>query len=222
MCKPDARYQDAIVITDRTLVEGDFLRQIARVLNLAPHALILREKDLCDADYEALARRVLRLCEDAEVPCFLHGRIDIARKLGCRRIHLPLAELKRMESIEKSSREKREAEKYTPVAGFSVEESHPCWQDAFDEISVSCHSMEDMQQAVTGGATQIILGTIFETDCKPGRKGSGLPFVRDIAAACPVPIYAIGGITLERLQLVKAAGAAGACMMSAFMKFKSL
>lgn len=66
-----------------------------------------------------------------------------------------------------------------------------------------------MNFAVKNGATQIILGTIFETECKKGLKGKGLEFVREICKACPVPVYAIGGINLERLQQVMDAGAAG-------------
>lgn len=192
MCKPDARYHNAIVITNRALVEGDFLTQMARVLFLHPHAVILREKDLTDAAYEVLARELLAMCGALQIPCFLHGRINLAKKLGCRRIHLPLAEMIGM--------------------------AHPCLREDFDEISVSCHSMEDMQQAVACGATQIVLGTIFETECKKGLKGRGLDFVREITAACPVPVYAIGGINLEKISLVKEAGAAGGCMMSGFMK----
>ena len=88
----------------------------------------------------------------------------------------------------------------------------------FQEISVSCHSMKDMKTAVKNGATQIILGTIFETECKKGLKGKGLEFVREICKACPVPVYAIGGINMERLPHVMDAGAAGGCMMSGFMK----
>lgn len=71
---------------------------------------------------------------------------------------------------------------------------------------------------VNGGATQIILGTIFETDCKKGLKGKGTEFVREICNQCPVPVYAIGGINLERLASVMGAGAAGGCMRSGFMK----
>ena len=78
--------------------------------------------------------------------------------------------------------------------------------------------MEDMNIAVKNGATQIILGTIFETECKKGLKGKGLEFVREICKVCPVPVYAIGGINLERLQQVMDVGAAGGCMMSGFMR----
>ena len=88
----------------------------------------------------------------------------------------------------------------------------------FEEISVSCHSMEDVETAVGNGATQIILGTIFETECKKGLKGKGVEFVREICKGCSVPVYAIGGINQEKLIQVMNAGAAGGCMMSGFMK----
>ena len=51
-----------------------------------------------------------------------------------------------------------------------------------------------------------------------GLKGKGLEFVREICKACPVPVYAIGGINMERLPQVIDAGAAGGCMMSGFMR----
>ena len=63
-----------------------------------------------------------------------------------------------------------------------------------------------------------ILGTIFETECKKGLRGRGLAFVEEICSACPVPVYAIGGIKESNIDAVMAAGAAGGCMMSGFMK----
>ena len=188
-------YGHTIVITNRALVEGDFLAQIKKVLRLRPHGLILREKDLSDAAYKALAGEVLALCADAQVSCFLHSRVQIAKELSCRNLHLSVPALEAM----------------TPEERVQLRED-------FDRISVSCHSMEDMRFAVDCGASQIILGTIFETDCKKGLKGRGTGFVREICRACPVPVYAIGGITMARLPEVIEAGAAGGCMMSGFMK----
>ena len=78
--------------------------------------------------------------------------------------------------------------------------------------------MEDVEIAMVGGATQIILGTIFETECKKGVLGKGVEFVREICQKCPLPVYAIGGMNLQRLPLVIDAGAAGCCMMSGFMQ----
>ena len=188
-------YEHTIVITNRALVKGDFLEQLERVLRLRPHGLILREKDLSDAAYTALAKAVLALCRKEEVLCFLHSRIPSAKELNCRNLHLSV-----------------------PALDAMMPEERRQLREEFDRISVSCDSMEDMQFAVDCGASQIVLGTIFETDCKKGLKGSGTGFVREICRACPVPVYAIGGITPERLPEVMEAGAAGGCMMSGFMK----
>ena len=192
MCK---QYEHTIAITNRALVEGDFLEQMQKVIHLHPHAVILREKDLPDDAYEALAEKILGLCEAEGVRCFLHSRIAVARNLGCRRIHLSVPVLEAMSEADRSG-----------------------LKHDFAEISVSCHSLEDVNIAVKNGATQIILGTIFETECKKGLKGKGTGFVEAICKSCLLPVYAIGGISLERLPQVRKAGAAGGCMMSGFMK----
>ena len=75
-----------------------------------------------------------------------------------------------------------------------------------------------MEQAVALGADRIILGTIFETQCKKGLRGRGLSFVEEICTVCPIPVFAIGGIKETNIEAVIAAGAAGGCMMSGFMQ----
>ena len=129
------RYEHTIAITNRTLVQGDFLEQMKKVIRLHPHAVILREKDLPDDAYSALAEKILPLCEREGVRCFLHSRVSIARNLGCGRIHLSIPALETMSETE-----------------------HFELQRDFEEISVSCHSLEDVNIAVKNGATQIILG----------------------------------------------------------------
>lgn len=188
-------YEHTIVITNRHLVQGDFLKQLEKVTKLHPHALILREKDLTDDAYESLAKKVFDLCKREDITFFLHTKIEIARKIGCQNIHLSIPVLK----------------------GLSETEKKALTED-FCEISISCHSMEDVEIAMAGGATQIILGTIFETECKKGVLGKGVEFVREICQKCPLLVYAIGGMNLQRLPLVIDAGAAGCCMMSGFMQ----
>ncbi|MDO4417556.1 MAG: thiamine phosphate synthase [Eubacteriales bacterium] len=182
-------YENFIAVTDRSLSRRDFLAQIEVIASLHPCALILREKDLPGEDYQDLAVRVQEICRAKDVPFFVHGRIDTARAIGCRCLHLPLPALRALG--------RRPA--------------------GFDLVSTSCHSMEDMREAVSLGADRIILGTIFETQCKKGLRGKGLAFLREICAASPVPVYAIGGIKEDTLDAVMASGAAGACMMSGFM-----
>lgn len=190
-------YAHAIVITNRALVNGDFLEQLQKVSQVHPYALILREKDLPDAEYERLAAKVLEIYRAAGIPVFLHSRMEIAERLDCENIHLSIPVLQDLSDVQRDALTKN-----------------------FKEISVSCHSMEDVEFAVKSGATQIILGTIFETECKKGLKGRGVEFVRKICEKCMLPVYAIGGITEERLYEVMDAGASGGCMMSGFMQLQ--
>ncbi len=184
-------YRDCIAITNRHLAGREYFEQIRRIVSLGPYALILREKDLTDEEYEAYAERVKPVCDAYGVLFYLHGHIDLAKRFG-RNVHLP-------------------------YAGFMELHKGGRLHD-LQNISVACHSLEEALRAEECGASEIILGTIFETDCKKGLKGRGTDFVSTVSAACKIPVYAIGGIKPDNLDTVKAAGAAGGCMMSWFMQ----
>ena len=59
---------------------------------------------------------------------------------------------------------------------------------------------------------------MFLTDCKKGLPGRGLTFLQNICENVSIPVYAIGGISNENINDVRLTGAAGACIMSGFMK----
>ena len=185
-------YSRMIAVTNRKLCRGEFEAQLRKTAACHPAGLILREKDLADADYEALSRRTQQICAAEGVPFIVHARPETARVIGCRNLHLPLSILRKLGGR----------------------------PEGFDWFSVSCHSREDVEYAQILGANRIILGTVFETGCKPGLPGKGLSFVREICAATSLPVYAIGGIKPENLASVMAAGAAGGCMMSGFMQME--
>ena len=182
-------YRHLIAVTDRKLCAGDFTEQVGKIASLHPAGLILREKDLSDEEYTTMAFCIQEICRGEEVPFFVHGRLSSARQIGCRNLHLPLQTLQQL-------------------GGKPAD---------IDILSVSCHSREDVMQAEKQGADRIILGTIYETGCKPGLAGKGASFVREICRETPLPVYAIGGIKPSNLREVMDAGAAGGCMMSGFM-----
>lgn len=185
-------YENTIVITDRKLVSGDFISQIRKAVSLHPYALILREKDLNDDEYTELSVKVKKICDENYVRFFFHSRADLAIKHGYKNIHLSIPALKEIADTGKLS--------------------------FFNSVSVSCHSEEDVRFSEKCGATQIVLGTIFETDCKKGLKRKGTEFVRKICQITDLPVYAIGGINPDNLENVMKSGARGGCMMSGFMK----
>ena len=58
-----------------------------------PSAVILREKDMKEEEYEALAARVIEICGENGVLCILHSFVNAAKRLSCRRLHMPLEAL---------------------------------------------------------------------------------------------------------------------------------
>lgn len=180
-----------ICVTNRNICRGDFLERIDRIGKSRADMLILREKDLGEAQYEALARSVLAVCRKNKLPCVLHNFPGAAERLEHPALHLPLPLLRSLPEEEKQF---------------------------FKTLGASCHSVEEAQEAEKLGCTYITAGHIFETDCKKGKPGRGLVFLREVCRNVSLPVYAIGGIEPDNMAAVRAAGAAGACRMSYFMQ----
>lgn len=180
-----------ICITNRHLVKGDYNSQIKKALSRRPDALILREKDMPEKEYERVAKDVLKLCKEADVKCILHTFNEVAVKLGVRHIHMPLHKLIEMDDVQKKK---------------------------FELIGASTHSVEDAVLAEKNGASYITAGHVFATDCKKGLPPRGLSFLEEVCHAVSIPTYAIGGIHDDNAMACIKAGAAGVCMMSEFMR----
>ena len=197
-----------IAVTNRHLTDGNPLDTIRKIAAFGPCALILREKDLTEAEYAELAYKVLEICDAAGVQLFVHSHIETALETGCRAVHLSIPSLRKLLNEQWDAKVTTGRELQSEKGGTDLHE-------AVSFLSVSCHSIEEVREAVAAGATQIVLGNIFETDCKKGKPGRGLDFLRDaVEAAGTVPVYGIGGITPENLGAVLQTGAAGGCMMS--------
>lgn len=137
-----------IAVTNRHLCEGDFL---ARVEKLAKgdiyQAVLLREKDLTQEQYESLAKQVLSICQNYGKRCILHSFPQVAVRLGHPYLHLPLPLWQSLGKWESAQ-----------------------IQQQMIEIGTSVHSLEQLKQAVELGAAYVIAGHIFTTDCKKERR----------------------------------------------------
>ena len=85
-------------------------------------------------------------------------------------------------------------------------------------LGVSTHDRAQAEAAVRAGADYIGFGPMFGTGTKEtGYSPRGLAFLEEIRAAVPVPILAIGGITLENVADVIRAGATAPAVISAIV-----
>lgn len=73
-------------------------------------------------------------------------------------------------------------------------------------IGVSTHNIEQVQQAVREGASYIGVGPTFPSETKTFAEFPGLGFVRQALAETSLPAFVLGGVTLENLGQVVAAG----------------
>jgi thiamine-phosphate pyrophosphorylase len=85
-------------------------------------------------------------------------------------------------------------------------------------IGVSTHSLAEAQKARDQGADFVLFGPVFETESKKGFGGpQGIEKLRLVAGEVdPLPVIAIGGITLENAADCLRAGASGIAAIRLF------
>jgi thiamine-phosphate pyrophosphorylase len=74
-------------------------------------------------------------------------------------------------------------------------------------VGLSTHTPAQVDAAAHVSVDYIGVGPVHETPTKPGRPAVGLELVRYAAAHAQVPFFAIGGISPENVDAVRAAGA---------------
>ncbi|RIX52434.1 thiamine phosphate synthase [Paenibacillus nanensis] len=84
-------------------------------------------------------------------------------------------------------------------------------------IGISTHSLEQGLAAERAGADYIGVGPVFPTNTKPGRAAVTTSYVSEAARHIRIPFVAIGGITLDNVGEVLAAGARKICAVSAIV-----
>ena len=80
------------------------------------------------------------------------------------------------------------------------------------------HAPDQALLALAAGPDYLAIGPVYATPTKPGRPGVTLDYVRWAAAHVTIPWFAIGGITLQNLDEVLAAGAERICVVSAILR----
>ena len=82
----------------------------------------------------------------------------------------------------------------------------------------SAHDEGEVRAAIEDQVDYLVLGTVFPTPSKPGHSGGGAELVRQMATlARPLPLFAIGGITVSRIPELIHAGAYGVAVCGAIL-----
>ena len=190
---------DCILYTfvDTAYLQGRAPELVAQQLCDGGSDLIqLRAKNSSPAEIRRMAEKILPITKRANVGFVINDHLEIAREIGADICHLGQedffdAGFKNISELQTPNTELR--------------------------IGLSTHAPAQAQRALDAGADYIAIGPIYATGTKPGAKPVTLDYVRWAVANATVPWFAIGGINLQTLDDVLAAGARRICVVSAIL-----
>jgi thiamine-phosphate pyrophosphorylase len=156
----------------------------------------LRVKKSSSKEIRRMAENILPITKRANVGLVINDYPDIAHDLGAEVCHLGQEDFfdaghKRVDEFKTSSSKLR--------------------------IGLSTHSPEQAKRAMEARADYIAIGPVFATGTKPTAKPVTVEYVRWAKANVTVPWFAIGGINLDTVGEVLAAGAKRICVVSAIL-----
>jgi thiamine-phosphate pyrophosphorylase len=182
-------------VVDSAYLNGRAPADVARALCDGGSDIIqLRAKTWSAAEVRRVAEDLLPITRAANVPLVINDFPEIAREIGAEVVHLGQEDF------------------------FDAGLTHRSQLSTLhSQLGLSSHAPDQAERAIQAGADYIAIGPVFATGTKPGREPVTLDYVRWAAANVRIPWFAIGGITLNNVDEVLAAGARRVCVVSAII-----
>ena len=170
--------------------EEEFLRRVEEALRGGVDILQLREKDRPDREILELGKKVKALCDKYKVPMLIDDKAHLAWALGVG-VHL--------------GQEDMPVDLARKLLG----------KDAL--IGATAKSVEAAQKAEEDGADYLGVGAIFDTKTHVKTKRTSVETFKEIKNKVSIDVYAIGGLNIENIDVLKSSGADGICVVRAIM-----
>jgi thiamine-phosphate pyrophosphorylase len=152
----------------------------------------LRGKEKANEELVDLAHQLHEVTSPAGVPLIVNDHAQVAREVPIEGVHVGQDD----DSVS-VAREK---------AGRAI------------IVGKSTHSFEQARAAEGEGADYIGFGPIFATPTKPDYKPVGLALIKQVHTDISLPIFCIGGVKIDNLAQVMAAGARRVVIVSGLLK----
>lgn len=184
------------MITGRKAAKNKSLYQSVKLaLKNGVKLVQLREKDLSTEKLIPLAKKLKTLCRAHHAKLLINSRVDIALALNLDGVHLPAKE-----------------------SCLSLKEARLLLGPK-KLIGKSTHSLKEALEAQKEKADFITFGPVFPTPSKKGLiQTKGLNQLARVSKKVRIPVYALGGLTLNQLQPVRENGAHGIAGIRAFIR----
>ena len=153
----------------------------------------LREKDLASRELEQLAQEAMGRVADTTSRLLINSRTDVALATRAHGVHLRSNDI-------------------SPADVRNVWQKAGAGTDPV--VAVSCHTEREVMAAKQSSADFVVFGPVFE---KSQRTTVGLAV---LSAVCrhPIPVIAMGGVTVDNALSCITAGAAGVAGIRLFQE----
>ena len=184
-------------ITDTTYASVDeMIKRVDAAIRGGAAIVQLREKDRGTREYIEIATRVHEVTKKAGVPLIIDDRLDVALAMGAEGVHVGSSDMP-VDDV------RRIADK---VAGRDF------------IVGATAKTVPAALDAYKKGADYLGCGAIYPTTTHVKTTITSTDTLRDICAAVPIPVYAIGGLNADNLEVLRGIPIAGVCVVSAIMK----
>jgi thiamine-phosphate pyrophosphorylase len=180
-----------MMVTDRRRTAGSLPERVGAAARAGVHLIQIREPDLEGGAYAALAAACVRASRGTGARVLTNDRADVAVAAGASGVHL------RSDSV--------------PPARARVLLPPPAL------IGQSVHDADEPEWSTAAGVLDyLVFGTVFSSASKPGRAPAEVKRLARLVTRTPLPVLAIGGVTVERMAELATSGAAGFAAISLF------
>ena len=178
---------------------ADAMRVAEQLIEGGIDMLQLRAKEAGEEQIELLGGELVRVTEPAGVPLIINDHPHLVPAIGAQGAHVGQEDFSIADARWRAGRALA-GEVPPPIIGRST------------------HSLAQAGAAAAEGADYIGFGPLFPTPTKPGRPAIGLDDIRRVHERVKIPIFCIGGINLDTLDAVLAAGARRVVIVSALLR----
>jgi len=191
-------------ILDLGYVAEDAIESVAaRLCEGGVDVVQLRAKGRDENAIEAMANHVAPIFRDAGVPFIINDHPELVPAVGADGAHVGQGDFTVTDARWRAGR---------ALAG----------EVPLPIIGKSTHSVEQAIAAVADGADYIGFGPLFPTPTKAGRPAIGLAEIARVHELVSIPIFCIGGVKLENLDAVIAAGARRVVIVSGILQARDI
>ncbi|GAB4121215.1 MAG: Nudix family hydrolase [Sideroxydans sp.] len=161
-----------------------FLERLQARLDAGLHLVQLREKALARDELRELAQRMRAMMRPYGAKLILNADIGLAQEIGADGVQLTSSQL----------------------ASLHV-------RPAIEWCGASCHNADELHRAERLGCDFALLSPVLATQSHPGEPSLGWEKFAEISAGCSIPVYALGGMTRDSLQMAWQQGAHGVALL---------